>query len=81
MSSNYLEPIYMALEELRMAVNRDEGPVDPVKTIGKDATATFDNSGSNPTERASSEALSSATDVEGEGDPVSKLSADPKPAI
>ena len=56
-------------------------PIDPVKTIGHDATATFDNSESNPTDRASSEALDSATDVEGEGDPVSRPSADRKPAI
>lgn len=63
-----------------MSVDLEEGPVDPVKTIGPDATATFDNS-SNPTDRASSEALSSATDVEGEGDPVSGPEGERKPAI
>ena len=30
--------------------------VDPIKKIGPDSTATFDNSASNPTEHASSEA-------------------------
>ena len=34
--------------------------------IGPDATATFDNSPSNPTEHASSEATNSATAVDGE---------------
>ena len=64
-----------------MAHDVDEGPIDPVKTIGKDATATFDKSMGGDLDRASSEALNSATDVEGEGDPVSRPSADPKPAI
>lgn len=44
---------------------------DPIRTIGADATATFDEGASNPTEHASSEALASATDNKGEGDPVS----------
>jgi hypothetical protein len=34
---------------------------DVFKKVGPDATATFDNSASNPTEHASSEALSAAT--------------------
>jgi hypothetical protein len=59
----------------------DAEPVDPVKTVGHDATTTFDNSERNPTDRASSEALNSATDVPGEGDSVSKPDSDPKPAI
>jgi hypothetical protein len=33
---------------------------DPVRKVGPDATADFDNSRSNPTERASSEALTAA---------------------
>lgn len=38
-------------------------PRDPVRSVGPDATATFDNSPSNPTEHAGSEALRSATSV------------------
>jgi hypothetical protein len=34
-------------------------------TVGPDATATFDNSASNPTEHASSEATNAATAVDG----------------
>lgn len=34
---------------------------DPIRTVGADATAGFDNGPSNPTEHASSEALGSAT--------------------
>jgi hypothetical protein len=56
---------------------------DPIRRIGHDATSTFDNSQSNPTEYASSEAQNSATTVEGEGDivdedfvPVGDLAAD-----
>lgn len=33
---------------------------DPVRKVGADATATFDNSPSNPTERASSESMEAA---------------------
>jgi hypothetical protein len=39
---------------------------ETLRKIGPDATATFDNSPSNPTEHASSEATSSATAVEDE---------------
>jgi hypothetical protein len=59
-----------------MVEDRDGEPVDPVKKVGNDATAGFDSPASNPTEHASSEALSSATDVEGEGDPVSESTSD-----
>ena len=44
---------------------------DPIRTVGHDATATFDNTASNPTEHASSEALGAATANEDEPDPVS----------
>ena len=44
---------------------------DPIRTVGHDVTSTFDDTASNPTEHASSEALSSATDVDDEADPVS----------
>ncbi|WP_353070213.1 hypothetical protein RBB75_08740 [Tunturibacter empetritectus] len=39
-----------------------------LRNIGSDATATFDNSPSNPTEHASSEATSAATAVDGDQD-------------
>jgi hypothetical protein len=39
---------------------------ETLRKIGPDATATFDNSPSNPTEHASSEATNAATAVEGE---------------
>lgn len=39
---------------------------ETLREIGPDATATFDNSPSNPTEHASSEATNSATAVEGD---------------
>jgi len=61
--------------------NEATDPIDPIKTLGDDATATFETIDRNPTDRASSEALDSATDVPGEGDPVSKLSNDRTPAI
>ena len=44
---------------------------DPIRTVGHDATATFDNTASNPTEHASSKALDAATANEDEPDPVS----------
>ena len=37
-----------------------------LRKIGPDATATFDNSASNPTEHASSEATNAATAVDGD---------------
>ena len=39
---------------------------DPIRWIGPDSTATFDNSASNPTEHASSESLSAVVDEEDE---------------
>jgi hypothetical protein len=39
-----------------------------LRKIGPDATATFDNSASNPTEHASSEATNAATSVDGDDD-------------
>lgn len=41
---------------------------DPIRSIGPDSTATFDNTASNPTEHASSEALDAATAVDDEDD-------------
>ena len=46
--------------EARAAVTPD----DPGSLVGDDATATFDQRPSNPTERASSEALSDATRID-----------------
>jgi hypothetical protein len=37
-----------------------------LRKVGPDATATFDNSASNPTEHASSEATNAATSVDGD---------------
>jgi hypothetical protein len=37
-----------------------------LREVGPDATSTFDNSASNPTEHASSEATNAATAVDGE---------------
>ncbi len=54
---------------------------DPIRTIGADATATFDGGPSNPTEHASSEALRSATDNAGEGEPVSALDTEVEPIL
>jgi hypothetical protein len=45
---------------------KDEGFDEILRKIGPDATATFDNSASNPTEHASSEATNAATAVEGD---------------
>ena len=41
---------------------------ETLRNLGPDATATFDNSPSNPTEHASSAATSAATAVEGDDD-------------
>jgi len=41
---------------------------ETLRKLGPDATATFDNSPSNPTEHASSEATSAATAVQGDDD-------------
>ncbi len=45
--------------------SKNQGFDEILSTIGPDATATFDNSLSNPTERASSEATSAATAING----------------
>jgi hypothetical protein len=47
-------------------VDRDQDFDEIFSKVGPDATATFDNSGSNPTEHASSEATSAATADDGE---------------
>jgi hypothetical protein len=39
---------------------------DPIRNLGPDATATFDNSSSNPTEHASSESLKVGTTLDGD---------------
>jgi hypothetical protein len=43
-----------------------QGFDDLLRNIGPDATAMFDNSASNPTEHASSEATNAATAVDGD---------------
>ena len=45
---------------------KDQDFDEILSEIGPDATATFDNSASNPTEHASSEATNAATAVNGE---------------
>jgi hypothetical protein len=45
---------------------KDQNVDEFLSRIGPDATATFDNSASNPTEHASSEATNAATAVDGE---------------
>jgi hypothetical protein len=53
--------------EVSMKTNaKDQGVEGILSKIGPDATAMFDNSASNPTERASSKATSAATAVDGE---------------
>jgi hypothetical protein len=47
-------------------VGKDQDFDEILSKIGPDATATFDNSASNPTERASSGAANAATAVDGE---------------
>ena len=46
--------------------SNDQSVDELLRKIGPDATATFDNSPSNPTEHASSEATNAATAVDGE---------------
>ncbi|HTC74194.1 MAG TPA: hypothetical protein VK684_01370 [Edaphobacter sp.] len=46
-------------------VGRDHGFDENLSEIGRDATATFDDGPSNPTEHASSEATNAATAVDG----------------
>jgi hypothetical protein len=40
--------------------------IEPIRKVGPDATATFDNSASNPTEHDSSESISSVEDDQDE---------------
>jgi hypothetical protein len=47
-------------------VGRDQDFDELFSKVGPDVTATFDNSASNPTEHASSEATNAATAVDGE---------------
>ncbi len=47
-------------------VSKNQGFDEILRNIGPDATATFDNSASNPTEHASSEATNAATAVSGD---------------
>lgn len=56
------EPQY-PFTDLRPEARSRVTPDDPGQLVGDDATATFDNGPSNPTDRASSEALAAATDV------------------
>jgi hypothetical protein len=49
-------------------VGKDQDFDSIMSKIGPDATATFDNSASNPTEHASSEATNAATAVDGDDD-------------
>ena len=49
--------------DLRPEARSEVTPDNPGRLVGDDATAGFDNGPSNPTERASSEALNAATDV------------------
>ncbi len=46
--------------------SKDQGFDEILREIGPDATAMFDNSASNPTEHASSEATNAATAVDGD---------------
>jgi hypothetical protein len=47
-------------------LSKDQNFDEVLRKIGPDATATFDNSASNPTEHASSEATNAATAVDGD---------------
>jgi hypothetical protein len=48
-------------------VSKDRSFDEILREVGPDATAMFDNTASNPTEHASSEATHAATAVDGEG--------------
>jgi len=54
------------MEDGMAKVGRDQDFDEIFSKVGPDATATFDNSASNPTEHASSEATNAATAVDGE---------------
>jgi hypothetical protein len=53
-------------EDVMAKVGQDQDFDEILSKIGPDATAMFDNSESNPTEHASSEATKAATAVDGE---------------
>jgi hypothetical protein len=53
-------------EDVMAKVGKDQDFDEILSRIGPDATATFDNSPSNPTEHASSEATNAATAVDGD---------------
>jgi hypothetical protein len=55
-----------AMEDVMAKGGKDQDFDEILSKIGPDATATFDNSPSNPTEHASSEATNAATAVDGE---------------
>jgi hypothetical protein len=50
------------------SASKDKGIDEILREVGPDATATFDNSPSNPTEHASSEATNAATAVNDDED-------------
>jgi hypothetical protein len=52
-------------EDVMAKAGKDQDFDEILSKIGPDATATFDNSPSNPTEHASSEATNAATAVDG----------------
>jgi hypothetical protein len=54
------------VEDVMAQAGKDQDFDEILSKIGPDATATFDNSPSNPTEHASSEATNAATAVDGE---------------
>jgi hypothetical protein len=54
------------VEDVMAKAGKDQDFDEILSKIGPDATATFDNSPSNPTEHASSEATNAATAVDGE---------------
>jgi hypothetical protein len=49
-------------------LSKDRSFDEILREVGPDATAMFDNTASNPTEHASSEATSAATAVDGENE-------------
>jgi hypothetical protein len=62
-------------EDGMVKVGKDQD-FDLMSRIGPDATATFDNSASNPTEHASSEATNAATAVDGEDEELEQADDD-----
>ena len=54
------------VEDVMTKAGKDQDFDEILSKVGPDATATFDNSPSNPTEHASSEATNAATAVKGD---------------